>query len=69
MGYLAASRFLLETKLKAVLMYLADLGYCGIMHVPCFVSVSPEVVRLWVKKVERCNLNVTAKEAPISYDL
>jgi hypothetical protein len=56
-------------KVKAVLLYLAILSYCGIMYVLGFVPASHEAVRLWVKKVECFNLNVAAKEAPIGYNL
>jgi len=60
-GYLCESRFSLETKLRAVLLYLAKLSYRDITYVLGFVPASHEAVRLWVKKIEHLNLNVAPK--------
>jgi putative transposase len=61
-GLFTRNRFSLETKLKAVLLYLAILSYRDITYVLGFVPASHEAMRLWVKKIEHFNLNLAPKE-------
>ena len=60
-GLFRRSRFSLQLKIRAILLYMASLSYRDIAYVLRAVPCSHEAVRLWVKKLEHVAVNVEAK--------
>jgi len=60
-GLFRRNRFSLQSKVRAVLLYMAGLSYRDVTYVLRVVPCSHEAVRLWVKKLEQVNVNVDAK--------
>jgi len=60
-GLFKINRFSLWLKVRAILLYMADLSYRDIAYMLRFVPCSHEAVRLWVKKLKQVTVNVEAK--------